>query len=182
MRDFGIDVYLGDLNVAVDDLGGRVSLVGLCQGGWLAAAYAAVFRRKSPSWRWPARRSTSTPPQSDITPPPGLRSVGDHRQRRGARRRTRFRISVYCLISCGEPLAGSETAESALQCAADPAMMARFKAWNLRTMIFRALLSCRPRDRSFARPACARALHCARPAGRAVVNHSADFRPRRGGR
>ena len=41
MRDYGIDAYLGDLNVAIDDLGGRASLVGLCQGGWLAAAYAA---------------------------------------------------------------------------------------------------------------------------------------------
>ena len=46
MRDYGIDAYLGDLNVAVDDLGGRASLVGLCQGGWLAAAYAARFPRK----------------------------------------------------------------------------------------------------------------------------------------
>jgi poly(3-hydroxyalkanoate) synthetase len=46
MRDYGIDAYLSDLNVAVDDLGGRVSLVGICQGGWLAAAYAARFPRK----------------------------------------------------------------------------------------------------------------------------------------
>ena len=46
MRDYGIDTYLSDLNVAVDDLGGRVSLVGICQGGWLAAAYAARFPRK----------------------------------------------------------------------------------------------------------------------------------------
>ena len=46
MRDFGIDVYLADLNVAIDDLGGRVSLIGLCQGGWLAAAYAARFPAK----------------------------------------------------------------------------------------------------------------------------------------
>ena len=46
MRDYGLDAYLGDLNVAVDDLGGRVSLVGLCQGGWLAAAYAARFPAK----------------------------------------------------------------------------------------------------------------------------------------
>ena len=46
MRDYGIDAYLGDLNVAVDDLGGRASLIGLCQGGWLAAAYAARFPRK----------------------------------------------------------------------------------------------------------------------------------------
>ena len=46
MRDYGIDAYLGDLNVAIDDLGGRASLVGLCQGGWLAAAYAARFPGK----------------------------------------------------------------------------------------------------------------------------------------
>jgi poly(3-hydroxyalkanoate) synthetase len=46
MRDFGIDAYLSDLNVAVDDLGGRVALVGLCQGGWLATAYAARFPKK----------------------------------------------------------------------------------------------------------------------------------------
>ena len=46
MRDYGIDAYLSDLNVAIDDLGGRASLVGLCQGGWLAAAYAARFPRK----------------------------------------------------------------------------------------------------------------------------------------
>ena len=46
MRDFGIDTYLAELNVAVDDLGGRARLVGLCQGGWLAAVYAARFPGK----------------------------------------------------------------------------------------------------------------------------------------
>ena len=46
MRGYGIDAYLSDLNVAIDDLGGRASLVGLCQGGWLAAAYAARFPGK----------------------------------------------------------------------------------------------------------------------------------------
>ena len=46
MRDYGIDAYLGDLNVAIDDLGGRASLVGLCQGGWLAAAYAGALPAK----------------------------------------------------------------------------------------------------------------------------------------
>jgi len=46
MWDYGIDAYLSDLNAAIDDLGGRVSLVGLCQGGWLAAAYAARFPGK----------------------------------------------------------------------------------------------------------------------------------------
>ena len=46
MRDYGIDAYLSDLNVAIDDLGGRASLVGLCQGGWLAAVYASRFPGK----------------------------------------------------------------------------------------------------------------------------------------
>jgi poly(3-hydroxyalkanoate) synthetase len=46
MRDFGIDAYLADLDAAVEHLGGRVALVGLCQGGWLGALYAARFPEK----------------------------------------------------------------------------------------------------------------------------------------
>ncbi|GAB4361763.1 MAG: alpha/beta fold hydrolase [Oricola sp.] len=46
MRDFDIDKYLAEINVVVDDLGGRVSLVGLCQGGWMSAMYAARFPGK----------------------------------------------------------------------------------------------------------------------------------------
>jgi poly(3-hydroxyalkanoate) synthetase len=46
MQFFSIDAYLADLNVAVDDLGGRAALVGMCQGGWLACAYAARFPEK----------------------------------------------------------------------------------------------------------------------------------------
>lgn len=43
---FAIDNYLADLNVLVDHLGGKVDLVGLCQGGWLALVYAARFPAK----------------------------------------------------------------------------------------------------------------------------------------
>jgi len=43
MRDYDIDNYLAELGVIVDDLGGKVALVGLCQGGWLATMYAARF-------------------------------------------------------------------------------------------------------------------------------------------
>ena len=43
MKDYDIDNYLAELHIAVDDLGGRVNLVGLCQGGWMAAIYAARF-------------------------------------------------------------------------------------------------------------------------------------------
>ena len=46
MRDYNIDNYLADLDICVDELGGRVNLVGMCQGGWLAAMYAARFPDK----------------------------------------------------------------------------------------------------------------------------------------
>ena len=46
MKDLEIDNYLADMVVAIDDLGGRVHLVGLCQGGWLAAMLAARFPEK----------------------------------------------------------------------------------------------------------------------------------------
>lgn len=46
MRYFDIDTYLEQLNVAIDDLGGQVHLVGLCQGGWLSTMLAARFPGK----------------------------------------------------------------------------------------------------------------------------------------
>lgn len=46
MRYFDIDTYLAELNVAIDDLGGQVHLIGLCQGGWLSAMFAARFPGK----------------------------------------------------------------------------------------------------------------------------------------
>lgn len=46
MRFLGIDDYLADLNVLVDQLGGTVNLVGLCQGGWMSLLYAARFPMK----------------------------------------------------------------------------------------------------------------------------------------
>lgn len=46
MKDLEVDQYLAEINVCVDDLGGRVNLVGLCQGGWMAAMYAARFPHK----------------------------------------------------------------------------------------------------------------------------------------
>jgi len=45
-RYFTIDSYLADLNVAADELGPPVDLIGLCQGGWLALVYAARFPKK----------------------------------------------------------------------------------------------------------------------------------------
>ncbi len=46
MKDFDIDKYLTDIDAAVDHLGGKVDLIGLCQGGWMSAMYAARFPDK----------------------------------------------------------------------------------------------------------------------------------------
>jgi poly(3-hydroxyalkanoate) synthetase len=46
MKDLEIDNYLAEILVAIDDLGGKVNLVGLCQGGWLSAMIAARFPDK----------------------------------------------------------------------------------------------------------------------------------------
>jgi poly(3-hydroxyalkanoate) synthetase len=46
MKDLEIDNYLAEIVVAIDDLGGQVNLVGLCQGGWVSAMIAARFPDK----------------------------------------------------------------------------------------------------------------------------------------
>jgi poly(3-hydroxyalkanoate) synthetase len=46
MRLLSIDDYLAALNIAVDELGPPVNLIGLCQGGWMALVYAARFPGK----------------------------------------------------------------------------------------------------------------------------------------
>jgi poly(3-hydroxyalkanoate) synthetase len=46
MRFFSIDTYLADLNVAVDHMGGKADLIGICQGGWMALIYAGRFPLK----------------------------------------------------------------------------------------------------------------------------------------
>lgn len=46
MKNFDIDTYLAGINVVVDELGGAAHLIGLCQGGWMSAMYAARFPSK----------------------------------------------------------------------------------------------------------------------------------------
>lgn len=46
MQFLGIDDYLADINVLVDEIGAPVDLIGLCQGGWIALIYAARFPGK----------------------------------------------------------------------------------------------------------------------------------------
>lgn len=41
-----IDSHLAELNIAVDDVGAPVALIGLCQGGWLSLIYATRFPDK----------------------------------------------------------------------------------------------------------------------------------------
>jgi len=41
-----IDNYLADLNILVDEFAQPIDLIGLCQGGWMALAYAARFPAK----------------------------------------------------------------------------------------------------------------------------------------
>jgi poly(3-hydroxybutyrate) depolymerase len=43
MKDYDIDNYLEEIHIAVNDLGGHVNLIGLCQGGWMASLYTARF-------------------------------------------------------------------------------------------------------------------------------------------
>ncbi len=46
MRNYDIDKYLSELNAVVDDAGGAVHLVGLCQGGWTSAMLACRYPHK----------------------------------------------------------------------------------------------------------------------------------------
>ncbi len=46
MRYLAIDNYLADLNVAIDEIGPPLDLIGLCQGGWMSLLYATRFPEK----------------------------------------------------------------------------------------------------------------------------------------
>ena len=132
MRGYGIDAYLSDLNVAIDDLGGRASLVGLCQGGWLAAVYASRFPGKvdrlvlsgapiDPG----AAESCITRALAAVSPA----TIGEVLALAGGRVSGSLSLALWS----GE-LSGKFSAEPALQCAGDAALVARFDDWNARTV------------------------------------------------
>jgi poly(3-hydroxyalkanoate) synthetase len=132
MRDYGIETYLGDLNVAVDDLGGRASLVGLCQGGWLAAAYAARFPRKVVKLVLAGAPIDIGAAETRITQTLASVSTASIVQALAlAGGRVRGSLS-YALWSDG--LMQDFTAEAALQDVSDPALIEKFKAWDARTV------------------------------------------------
>ncbi|HVP99768.1 MAG TPA: alpha/beta fold hydrolase [Roseiarcus sp.] len=130
MRDYGIDAYLSDLNVAVDEFGGRASLVGLCQGGWLAAAYAARFPHKVAKLVLAGAPIDPGAGESGITKT--LASVSP------------ATISQLIAFSGGRVLGAVSSAlwseanapefnaEAALQGEEDAAIVERFDAWNAR--------------------------------------------------
>ena len=132
MRGFGIDAYLSDLNVAVDDLGGRARLVGLCQGGWLAAAYAARFPRKVEKIVLAGAPIDPGAAESGVTralasvPPATIASMialG------GGTMSGALSFSLW-----SDDLSPEFTAEDALQSGCDAALTEKFNAWNLRTV------------------------------------------------
>jgi poly(3-hydroxyalkanoate) synthetase len=132
MRDWGIDAYLSDLNVAVDDLGGRASLVGLCQGGWLAAAYAARFPRKVAKLVLAGAPIDTGAAQSRITQTLSSVPTASIAQALALSGGRVVGSLSYALWS--DDLLQGFTAEAALQCADDPALTEKFNAWNARTV------------------------------------------------
>jgi poly(3-hydroxyalkanoate) synthetase len=132
MRGCGIDAYLSDLNVAIDDLGGRASLVGLCQGGWLAAAFAARFPKKvvklvlagapidlAAAESQITRTLASVPPATIVQ----LIALGGG-----------MVSGALSLTFWSDDLLPEFTAEAALQGVGDAALVDKFNAWNERTV------------------------------------------------
>jgi poly(3-hydroxyalkanoate) synthetase len=131
MRDYGIDAYLSDLNVAIDDLGGRASLVGLCQGGWLAAAYAARFPAKVAKLALAGAPIDLAAAESHITRSLALvplMTIAQLVALGGGRVFGAFASALWPV----EPR--ESAAEEALQCAGDRQMVERFDKWNARTV------------------------------------------------
>ena len=132
MRDFGIDVYLCDLNVAIDDLGGRVSLVGLCQGGWLAALYASRFPAKVAKLVLAGAPIDLAASESSITrslaafSPAAIEHFVDLG---GGRVSGPLALAVW-----SQGREEEYRAEAALQCQGDAALIAKYDAWNARTV------------------------------------------------
>ena len=132
MRDYGVDAYLSDLNVAVDDLGGRASLVGLCQGGWLAAAYAARFPGKVARLVLAGAPIDLAAAESRVTRSLAMVSPAaiEHMIALAGGRVT----GELSLALWSRDMEDECSAEEALQCACDAALKARYNAWNARAV------------------------------------------------
>ena len=128
MRFFTIDSYFSDLNVAIDDLGGRVVLVGLCQGGWLAAAFAARFPHKVAALVLAGTPIDVTAAESGITKAVAALSapvLANMIRMAGGRALGRMALALW---SQGFPVRYNPA--DALQCEPDAALRDKFLAWN----------------------------------------------------
>lgn len=123
MRDYGIDAYLSDLNVAIDDLGGCASLVGLCEGGWLAAVYAARFPRKVSRLVLAGAPIDLAAAESAVTRLLAMVSPATIEQ-------VIALAGGRALGSLSLALSKEFTAEAALQCTGEAALVAKFDNWN----------------------------------------------------
>jgi poly(3-hydroxyalkanoate) synthetase len=132
MRSYGIDAYLSDLNVAIDDLGGRASVVGLCQGGWLAAAYAARFPRKVAKLVLAGAPIDLAAAESQITRT--LASVPPATIAQLIALGGGMVSGPLSFVLWSDDLLPEFTAEAAMQCAGDAALVDKFNAWNERTV------------------------------------------------
>ena len=138
MRDFSIDTYLADLNVAVDELKPPIDLIGLCQGGWLALVYAARFPEK-------VRRLVLAGAPIDIfggsSPLSRLAACTPSAVFEGLVRSGGGRaLGQHMLEMWGPALATNDQADQVLQMAADidpidsRALEARFHHWYAQTV------------------------------------------------
>ena len=132
MRYYGIDAYLSDLNVAIDDLGGCASLVGLCQGGWLAAVYASRFPKKARKLvlvgapiDLAATESRITRALSAFTPA----VIEQFIEINGGMVSARMSLAMWV-----DGLAEEYNAATALQADRDADLMRKFDAWKTRAV------------------------------------------------
>ena len=132
MRDYDIDAYMRDLNVAVDDINGRVALVGLCQGGWLAAAFAARFPGKVAKLVLAGAPIDVAAAPSNITRSLAMVSPAAITAILGANGGRVLGDLGYLLWS--GRLSPEFNAEAALQGSDDAAVVQLFRDWNRRTV------------------------------------------------
>jgi poly(3-hydroxyalkanoate) synthetase len=131
MRLLTIDSYLAELNVAVDEIGAPVDLVGLCQGGVMALIYAARFPAK-------VRKLVLAGAPIDIDAAPSLLSITARNLPLGAfeevTRLGEGRTQGQRVIDLWRPALSAADAVAALQTepsegAEQAALLERFRTW-----------------------------------------------------
>jgi poly(3-hydroxyalkanoate) synthetase len=131
MRLLAIDNYLAELNVAVDEIGAPVDLVGLCQGGIMALIYAARFPAK-------VRKLVLAGAPIDVDAAPSLLSMTAHNLPLGVfdevARLGDGRVQGQRVTELWRPALSGHDAIAALQIepcgdAGQAALLERFRIW-----------------------------------------------------